>query len=144
VEDASTSYADEFRRKVRILTRSIQGLLHMRALLNPFVYGIFSFQLLMHKLMRYLVPVFLVTAAASLASLAALGLYGILFLIVTIAAATAAITEPHAGVTRANPFVRVCHILRYYMMVNYALVLAWFNIFRGKRVTLWTPERKSA
>ena len=144
VEDASTSYADEFRRKVRILTRSIQGLLHMRALLNPFVYGIFSFQLLMHKLMRYLVPVFLVTAAASLAALAALGLYGILFLIVTIAAATAAITEPRAGVTRVNPLVRVCHILRYYMMVNYALVLAWFNIFRGKRVTLWTPERKSA
>src|SRR5690606_3888558 len=50
LEEPSASYEMEFRRKVRILTRSIVGLLSMRALFNPFRYGVFSLQLFMHKL----------------------------------------------------------------------------------------------
>jgi cellulose synthase/poly-beta-1,6-N-acetylglucosamine synthase-like glycosyltransferase len=60
VEEASTSYSVEFRRKVRILTRSIKGLIHMRELLNPLRFGVFALQLLLHKLLRYVVPYLLV------------------------------------------------------------------------------------
>ena len=42
-EEPSGSFDKEFKRKVRILTRSIQGVLHMRVLLNPFRYGIFAY-----------------------------------------------------------------------------------------------------
>lgn len=138
MEEASTDYTVEFRRKVRIITRSIQGLLHMRALLNPFRYGIFSFQLLIHKLLRYLVPLFLIIGLASLTALAAVGHYQVLLLLV----ATAVTIATLVVWGMLNPLVRACHLLYYYLMVNYALVLAWINIFRGARMVCWAPERK--
>lgn len=144
IEAASTSYGVEFRRKVRILTRSIQGLLQMRALLNPLRYGIFSFQLLMHKFLRFLTPLFLITGFVSLAALAAIGRYQVPFL--TVLAATVAAMLVGRGVARveSNSLARACHLVYYYLMVNCALVLAWANILRGRRMTLWAPERSDA
>ena len=144
VEEASTAYTVEFRRKVRILTRSMKGLLHMRALLNPFRYGIFSFQLLMHKVLRYLVPYFLVTAFASLGALAGLGHYRIPFVVASSAICVAIVVGRARRAPRSNPLVRACHFLYYYLLVNYALVPAWINFARGTHVTVWVPERKGA
>jgi cellulose synthase/poly-beta-1,6-N-acetylglucosamine synthase-like glycosyltransferase len=144
VEEASPAYAVEFRRKVRILTRSLKGLLHMRALLNPLRYGIFSFQLLLHKGLRYLVPYFLVVGFAALSALAALGYYRVPFALACVATATAIVVGQRAQGARSNVVVRACHFLYYYLLVNYALFPAWINIIRGRRVTVWVPERKSA
>jgi cellulose synthase/poly-beta-1,6-N-acetylglucosamine synthase-like glycosyltransferase len=143
-EAASSNYDVEFRRKVRILTRSIRGLLYMRALLNPLQYGIFSFQLLMHKLLRFLTPVFLISGLASLAALAAVGQYRALFLVVVVAFAVAMVVGRGVVADRSNPLIRASHLLYYFVMVNFALVLAWGNILRGKRMTFWAPERKGA
>jgi cellulose synthase/poly-beta-1,6-N-acetylglucosamine synthase-like glycosyltransferase len=144
VEEASTTYGEEFRRKVRILTRSIRGVLHMRALFNPFRYGIFSFQLFMHKLMRYMVPLFLLTGFVSLTALAALGSYRALFLLAAGAMVAATLVGRGSRLQRSNPMIRACHLLYYYLMVNYALVLAWINVLRGTRIILWAPEREEA
>ena len=141
-EEASTTYKVEFRRKIRILTRSIQGLLYMRALLNPFRYGVFSFQLFAHKLLRYLVPLFLTAGVLSLATLAALGSYRPLFLLSTGTVMSAILVGRRSQLRHSNPMIRVCHLLYYYLLVNYALVLAWVNILKGTRMILWAPERK--
>lgn len=142
VEEAGHTHSVEFRRKVRILTRSIRGLLHMRELLNPFRYGIFSFQLFMHKVLRYFVPVFLLSAMLSLATLAALGRYRGVFLAAMLSVAFASLVARRMERRRSNFLVRLCHLLYYYLMVNYALVSAWFNIARGAGMALWVPERK--
>jgi cellulose synthase/poly-beta-1,6-N-acetylglucosamine synthase-like glycosyltransferase len=142
VEDAASTYSGEYRRKVRILTRSIKGLLHMRALLNPFRYGIFSFQLVLHKLLRYFVPYFLLTGLGSLAGLAALGQYRVTFAFAAIAMTVAILVGRSTRLRKSNPFVLACHFVYYYLMVNYALVPAWINIVRGTRVTVWVPERE--
>jgi cellulose synthase/poly-beta-1,6-N-acetylglucosamine synthase-like glycosyltransferase len=144
VEEVGGAYAAEFRRKVRILTRSITGLVHMRALLNPFRYGIFSLQLWMHKVMRYLVPYFLVTAFGSWGALAGLGYYRLPFAAVSAAMAVAVVVGRATRARRSNPLVRLCHLLYYYLLVNYALVPAWINVARGTRVTVWVPEREAA
>jgi cellulose synthase/poly-beta-1,6-N-acetylglucosamine synthase-like glycosyltransferase len=144
VESASTTYTVEFRRKVRILTRSIHGLLHMRALLNPFRYGIFSLQLFVHKFLRYMVPFFLTTGLGSLAALAATGRYLVPFLLTLVAIVVATLVGRGTVSIRASLPLRVCHLLYYYLLVNYAMVPAWINIFRGRRVTIWVPERKEA
>jgi cellulose synthase/poly-beta-1,6-N-acetylglucosamine synthase-like glycosyltransferase len=143
-EAASNTYGVEFRRKVRILTRSIRGLLHMRALLNPLRYGIFSFQLLMHKLLRFLTPLFLISGFASLAALAAIGRYRVLFLLLVLALAVAVAVGRGVIRERSNPLIRASHLLYYFLMVNFALVVAWANILRGKRMRFWAPERKDA
>ncbi|MFO1418587.1 MAG: glycosyltransferase family 2 protein [Methylotetracoccus sp.] len=144
IEEASTSYGGEFRRKVRILTRSINGVLHMRALFNPFRYGIFSFQLLMHKLMRYLVPLFLFGAAASLTALAYLGSYRGLFAVASITALLALWVGRGGLNGRGGAVIRVLHMIYYYLLVNYALILAWFNVLKGAQLTVWAPERQNA
>jgi len=143
IEEAGTTHAVEFRRKVRILTRSIRGLLHMRELLNPFRYGIFSFQLFMHKVLRYFVPIFLLSAVTSLTGLALLGRYQVLFTLAVISIAVATVVARCMERRGSNLLVRVCHLLYYYLMVNYALVPAWLNIARGAGMTLWVPDRKS-
>ena len=144
VEEAAPAYSSEFRRKVRILTRSIKGLVHMRALLNPFRYGVFSFQLLMHKVLRYFVPYFLITAFSSLGALAGLGIFQIPFAVAASAMAVAVAVGRVRKARRTNPLVRTCHFLYYYLLVNYAMLPAWINVVRGTRITVWVPERKQA
>ena len=144
VEEAAPAYSSEFRRKVRILTRSIKGLVHMRALLNPFRYGVFSFQLLMHKVLRYFVPYFLITAFSSLGALAGLGIFQIPFAVAASAMAVAVAVGRVRAARRTNPLVRSCHFLYYYLLVNYAMLPAWINVVRGTRITVWVPERKQA
>jgi hypothetical protein len=142
MEEASRAYSVEFRRKVRILTRSINGIVYMRALLNPFRYGIFAFQLLLHKVLRYVGPYFLITGFASLGALAGLGLYQIPFFVSASAMAVAVAVGRARRGPRANPLVRACHFLYYYLLVNYAMVPAWINVLRGTQITVWVPERE--
>jgi cellulose synthase/poly-beta-1,6-N-acetylglucosamine synthase-like glycosyltransferase len=144
LEEVSPTYGVEFRRKVRILTRAIGGLVTMRALLNPFRYGLFAIQLLMHKLMRYLVPLFLATGMVSLTALAVRGHYRLLFAVAALFIVAACSVNAGQGARRVHPLLRLCHLAHYYLMVNYALVLAWVNIVRGRRMTFWAPERERA
>ena len=60
------SLRQEYRRKVRTITRGLATLAHKRALLNPLRYGVFAWMLFSHKVCRWLVP------AAGLLLLAAL------------------------------------------------------------------------
>jgi cellulose synthase/poly-beta-1,6-N-acetylglucosamine synthase-like glycosyltransferase len=140
-EEGSVSYRAEFRRKVRILTRSILGLLSMRELLNPFRFGVFSLQLAMHKVLRFVTPLFLILGAMALTGLAAAGLHRALFVVVLAGIALALFVGRKIHAERPNLFVRGCHLAYYYLMVNYALLLAWANVWRGQRLTLWSPER---
>ena len=60
----------EFRRKIRTMSRGIQTLFYHGRLLDPVRYGLFAWFLWSHKLVRWLVPIALVTGAISLAALA--------------------------------------------------------------------------
>ncbi len=60
----------EFNRKVRTVLRGISVLMRNLSFLNPFQYGLFSWQLFSHKLCRWLVPLFLILSFISNAVLA--------------------------------------------------------------------------
>ena len=60
----------EFDRKVRTVVRGLTVFFRHLELLNVFKYGLFSYQLFCHKLLRWLVPVFLAVFLASSAVLA--------------------------------------------------------------------------
>lgn len=60
VEGGSASMAEEEKRKVRIAAGGLQSIWRLRPLLNPFRYGIFSFQYVSHRVLRWSVtPVLL-------------------------------------------------------------------------------------
>lgn len=64
-EETTQSTSEEFSMRVRVVTRGIRGLLSVRALLMPWKFGWVSFQLWSHKILRWLVPFFLLILLGS-------------------------------------------------------------------------------
>ena len=60
VENGSADMHEEEKRKVRIAAGGLQSVWRLRALLNPLRYGVFSFQYISHRVLRWsLTPVLL-------------------------------------------------------------------------------------
>lgn len=142
-ERAADSFEKEFRRKVRIVNRAWRALFNMRVLLNPLRYGFFSFQLVSHKLLRWLVPLFL---AALLLVNAALLNAGVIYALAFAAQVLFYVLAFCGHVARRGsslPFV--LSVPYYFCLVNIASALGIIDVVRGKRYTTWTTARaKSA
>ncbi|HEX6996413.1 MAG TPA: glycosyltransferase family 2 protein [Gammaproteobacteria bacterium] len=139
VEEAAGSFDKEFRRKVRIVNRAWRAMVRLKHLLNPFRYGVFSLQLLSHKVLRWLVPVFLLALLAVNVAVArthvlyaaALGLQAAFYLL----AATGYLLRRSA---RLPFFVSIPF---YFCLVNFASLRGVVEAYRGKLYTTWTPAR---
>ncbi len=59
-----TTVPTMFRSKVRVISKDLRGLFMCRALLNPLCYPLYAWGLVSHKLLRWLVPYFMLTALA--------------------------------------------------------------------------------
>ena len=60
----------EFARKVRTAVRGMTAVTEMREVLNPLKFGLFAFQVWGHKVMRWLVPWFMLTLLLATVALA--------------------------------------------------------------------------
>lgn len=132
--------ADEFRRKVRTILRGITTLSRYRGLLNPFRHGLFAFELVSHKLARWLVPFFLLLLLASNFALAADSSFYRTLLALQLAfygLAVAALSG-WGRLARSLP-VRVSV---YFATVNLATLSAWLKYIAGARQEFWSPSRR--
>jgi cellulose synthase/poly-beta-1,6-N-acetylglucosamine synthase-like glycosyltransferase len=60
IETSSANVKEELKRKVRIAAGGIQSVVRLKELLNPFKYGVLSFQYISHRVLRWtLAPLFL-------------------------------------------------------------------------------------
>jgi glycosyltransferase involved in cell wall biosynthesis len=73
VEKAAGDFDREFRRKVRIVNRAWRAMMSMKDLLNPLRHGLFAFEIISHKLLRWLVPLFMALALGANFALAGSG-----------------------------------------------------------------------
>jgi cellulose synthase/poly-beta-1,6-N-acetylglucosamine synthase-like glycosyltransferase len=130
---------DEFERKVRTLLRGITTLFEHAHLLNPFRYGLFSFALWSHKVMRWLAPCFLVLALVTPIALLPSPWYSAI-LAVQVAFYLAAL----AALAQWGRIDRTLFgkIALYFSTVNAAVLAAWYRYGRGVRQELWTPSRR--
>jgi len=137
----TTSLQQEYRRKIRTMTRGLQTLFYKRHLLNPIRYGRFGFMLLSHKLIRWLVPWAAVVAVAGL-GVAALGRawWGVLGLSATGAVVAAAIVAWRWP--EARPLPRVLRVPAYLVWGVVAGLQAWGNALRGEVQPVWDPTRR--
>lgn len=133
----------EFRRKVRIMTRSFRGLLLMRRLFDPRRTGWYAVQLFWHKVM-------LRTAALPLLALAVvaptLWRHGPIYQLATVGQ-VACYGLAAAGIALARrPIGRhpALAVPAYFTLVNIASIRALLNLIRGERIDRWTPERTIA
>ena len=59
-EETTQSTSEEFSMRVRVVTRAMRGLLSVSDLLKPWKFAWPAFQLWSHKIMRWMVPLFLI------------------------------------------------------------------------------------
>jgi hypothetical protein len=99
-------------------------------------YGRFAFQLLVHKLVRYLVVVPLDVAFAANLALAARPAYGVLFALQAACYLLALVGWISRGRIRFKPVF----VPFYFCLINVAAGAALVRFLRGERQVLWTPR----
>jgi glycosyltransferase involved in cell wall biosynthesis len=130
----------EFQRRVRTFHRGMTTYLAAFDLANPVRHGWIAIEYLSHKLARWLVPLWLVGLVASsiaLASESPLATAALLGQIGCYGLAVAALVEVVPATLR-----RVADVCGFYVLANAALVVAWWRVLRGQRVTHWQPTSR--
>jgi glycosyltransferase involved in cell wall biosynthesis len=127
----------EFDRKVRTITRGISALFANAALMNPAGHGLFSWQLISHKLLRWCVPWFLAMAfIANLFLLSAGKLKYNIILIMQLILYGLALTRT------SNESRGIIKIPHYFVQVNWAIAVAWVKFLKGERYVTWSPSKR--
>lgn len=128
----------EYDRKVRTVLRGISVFMKSLPLLNSFSYGLFSFQLISHKLCRWLVPFFMISAFLSNLILAGdLLLYQIVFMLQSVFYLMALLGRT------TNLFSRnILKLPSFFVVVNLSILNAWYLYIRGKRMVAWNPSQR--
>jgi glycosyltransferase involved in cell wall biosynthesis len=125
----------EFQRKVRTVVRGLSVLERNGAMLNPFRYGLFAWQLASHKLCRWLVPFGMIGAAvANVWLLSDSAFYAAVF-----AAQCAFYLAAAAGIRTGAAALKVPTFL---VVANFGVLVAWLRFARGERIASWTPSER--
>ena len=137
-EYSSGRFGDEFRRRRRIVSRSLYGLWTEAGLLNPFAHFFFALQMFSHKLLRWLVPVWLVVVLAVNISLVADGYYGLLLAlqVAFYGLATLGLLLPE-WLGRHWLF----YVPAYFTATNWGTLLGLLSFLTGRRHRVWQPAR---
>ncbi len=139
VEAAADDFGKEFRRKVRIVNRAWRATMSMPAMLNPLRFGWFAVALISHKLLRWLVPMFLILVLVSNMTLLDTSRFYWLTLIIQAAFYGAAI---FACVRRErSQLPPLLYIPYYFCLVNIASFWGIWQAFRGETYTTWETAR---
>lgn len=129
----------EFERKVRTLIRGMTALFSYARVLNPVRFGVFAVEMFSHKVLRWSVPAFLITALFS----SVLLIDSPWFLFVTaiqVAFYLVALLafSGWAVIRQSLPG----KIALYFSIVNAAILVAWVKYAIGVRQELWTPSQR--
>jgi len=129
----------EFDRKIRTVLRGLTVFFHNLEFLDPFRYGLFAYQYFCHKLLRWLVPLFLCSAFVANAALSHRSVgYSTLFLFHLVFYGIAL----GSWIARSTPTHALCKIPVYFVTVNAAIFVAWWRYIKGTRMVLWAPSER--
>ena len=131
--------ADEFARKRRTAVRGMAALAAAPEVLNVRRHGLFAFQVWSHKVMRWLVPWFLLLLLP--VTLAVADQHGIYRLALWAQFAFYGLALAGWVLPRSRD-VALVRIPFYFMQVNAALLLAGVDFLRGKRVVTGEPSKR--
>jgi len=139
LREATTSRpADEYRMRVRVALRALWALREAPGLLNPLKYGLFSWQLFSHKVLRYaaFAPLLLLLIVNAVLALEP-GIYRILF-----GAQIAAYGAGIAGLllSRRSSLPRILSIPYYFILIQAASCHAVLKLAAGRRIVVWNPR----
>ena len=142
VEETNRRADKELKMRVRVIAQTYTDLWRHRRMLNPMRGGFYSIELLSHKVLRYAVPLFLVAVFAASAALAPGSLFYAAAFFAQALVYLAALLSLALG--RAGLHSRVLALPGYFVLANFAAVLAFYKFLRGERYARWEPIREPA
>lgn len=138
-EEAAADFVLEYRRKVRIVNRAWRAMMSMREMLNPFAYGVFSIKLWSHKVLRWVAPIFLVSAFVTNIWLLQEGVvYRVVFFF-QCGFYTLALVGALSRTKESLP--KMAYIAYYFCLVNFASAKGIFEACFGETYTMWSTHR---
>ena len=136
-EEPAGTTRREYRRRVRIVSRSWRAVFQVPGVLNPFKVGLFAFSLVSHKVMRWLTGLFLGLAVLSAASIAWQESGPPPAIWVAAGFGAAAVLSIF---TRTR---RILGLVAYYTIVSVASLVGMFYGTTGRVSGVWTTPRAS-
>ena len=137
LELSSKNLLNEFKRKRRIVKRSIYGLWQHKRILNPARTGFLSIALISHKVLRWLTPIFVIIITGTSGLLMESFFYSIIFLSIV-----SLFSLGILGLLLPNKMLpNFLGSLAYLIAIFVADFFALLEFFFGRVETHWTPER---
>lgn len=142
-EEAAGSFDKESNRKERIVNRSFRGLMNNKAVMNPLRFGWFSWEIISHKLLRWLIPFFLAGFGIGVLTLGMLGIpfFQLIMIFMLLGLCFALMGYWLSGNQRQWP---VLYIPYYFVRVNYRSILGVISALRGNIQVTWASARTTS
>ena len=139
-EVTTESVSEEFNMRVRVITRGMNGLLAMKSLFNPFKHGLFIFfQLFSHKLLRWSVPLLLITLFVTNIFLLNHWFYKLTLALQSVLYVTALFSYV-MDIFKIKS--KVFSLPLYFCVVNFASLISMVKVISGQKETTWEPLRE--
>jgi len=141
-EETTKKSNNEWFMRIRVIRGGITGLIYAKRVLNPLVNPISAFQLLSHKVLRWMVPIFgillfLSSLWASLISTSSIYIK-ILFILQVLFYFIAIISF---ALEKYEIHNRILGIPLYFIVINCASLVAIYKVFTSKLEATWETDR---
>ncbi|MGH8581580.1 MAG: glycosyltransferase family 2 protein [Gammaproteobacteria bacterium] len=138
LEETLESGERELSMRIRVALRTYSALWAKRHLLSPARYGLYAFQLISHKVLRYAVPLLLIALFVSNLTLRGEPLYTLAFIVQATGYASALAGWVLQG---RGPAGNLLNKPYYFVLANLAALIALLRFVRGQEMVVWTPVR---
>jgi len=140
-EETAGEFSREIARKERIVNRSIRGLMRVKEVMNPTKTGIFAWEVISHKFLRWLIPLF---AAGGLAGSALLAAQGRPFFQMVTAGCLGLLLVAMLGARNPdkNNLPGWQSFPYYFLMVNIGALKGVISALQGQTRVTWSSFRK--
>ena len=141
-EDALAEADDEMRMRVRVSLRAFHALKDKAALLNPFKYGLFAWQLWSHKLLRYMAFLFMAGALISNVFLTFVPEYSGFWSLVLVGQIIfyGLARYGHTMNSHGQQPPRLVGMIYYLCVLNLASARAFWQFLQGRKQVTWKPR----
>src|SRR3990170_1624480 len=130
---------EEFKRKVRTVAHGLQVLSQFSEIMNPFRYGLYSLQMISHKLLRWLVPICLVMLF--IGNLFLLG-RNLVYCISFIGQVIFYVIALSAVLFKKLQHINLFKIPFVFVMANCSILVAWYKFIIGEGYVEWEPTKR--
>lgn len=148
IETASANVKEELKRKVRISAGGIQSVIRLKELLNPFKYGVLTFQYISHRVLRWtlaplglllLIPLNLILALISPGGLFSADLYPVIFWLQMLFYAAALLGW---FLENRSIKVKVLFVPYYFFIMNLSVFLGLKRFLKGQQSVNWERAKR--